>query len=189
MGDHENFQDWFRELSEQIGRSVERLSEVDLDDLAGQYGVDADRARSFADAAGRWLAGNTPLFGQGQGQGQAHGSDPRDPGPTSPPPSRRPADRPASAGPHPRDLPTARQGLALSALDSGRWTVRPGSNQLAGTGEGPEPPADAPDLVGELRARDWITSDGTPTLVGHHALARWCRIAEDASSPRPHAPE
>jgi hypothetical protein len=68
--------------------------------------------------------------------------------------------------------------LALSALDSGRWTVRPGSNQLAGTGEGPAPP-DVADLVGELRARDWITADGTLTLVGRHALARWCRTAED----------
>jgi hypothetical protein len=90
----------------------------------------------------------------------------------------------ATPGPHPLDFPTGRQGLALSALDSGRWTVRPGSNQLVGTGEGPPPPG-APDLVSELRARDWITADGTLTLVGRHALARWCRAVEDPPQPAP----
>ena len=81
------------------------------------------------------------------------------------------------AGPHPLDLPTGPQGLALSALDSGRWTVGTGSNQLASTGEGP-PPSEAADLAGELRARDWITADGSLTLTGRHALGRWCRTAE-----------
>jgi hypothetical protein len=36
-----------------------------------------------------------------------------------------------------------------------------------------------------LRARDWITADGTLTLVGRHALARWCRTAEDPAQPVP----
>ena len=66
-------------------------------------------------------------------------------------------------------------------------TVRPGSNRLAGTGEGlppPEPP-DASDLVSDLRARDWITTDGTLTLVGRHALARWCRTADDPAPVTP----
>src|SRR6202042_487991 len=86
-------------------------------------------------------------------------------------------------GPHPRDLPTDQQGVALSALDSGRWTVRPGSNQLAGTGTGAEP---APsDVVGELRARDWITAVGTLTLVGRHALGRWCRTVEEPGPAPP----
>ena len=97
--------------------------------------------------------------------------------------------QPNRPGPHPLDLPIGRQGLALSALDSGRWTVGPGSNQLVGTGEG-TPPPDAADLVSELRARDWITADGALTLVGRHALGRWCRTAEDPARlpPEPDAP-
>jgi hypothetical protein len=76
--------------------------------------------------------------------------------------------------------------VALSALDSGRWTVRPGSNQLAGTGTGADP---APsDVVGELRARDWITADGTPTLVGRQALSRWCRTVEHPAQTPPEPP-
>jgi hypothetical protein len=64
------------------------------------------------------------------------------------------------------------------ALDSGRWTVGPGSRQVVGTGEGP-PPSGAAGPVSELRARDWITADGALTLVGRHALGRWCRTVED----------
>jgi hypothetical protein len=69
------------------------------------------------------------------------------------------------------------QGRALSGLDSGRWTVRPGSGRLAGTGQAAEPSDDA-DLTGELRARDWITADGTVTLMGRQALLRWSRAAD-----------
>jgi len=70
------------------------------------------------------------------------------------------------------DLPTGEQGLALAALDSGRWLVEPGSHSLVVAGEGPAP-SHAQDLVGELRARDWIAADGGVTLVGRHALSRW----------------
>jgi hypothetical protein len=77
-----------------------------------------------------------------------------------------------SAGPHPLDLPTGEQGLALAALDSGRWTVEPGSNALATNGQGPGP-SDAMGLVGELRARDWIAANGEVTLAGRNALTRW----------------
>jgi hypothetical protein len=89
--------------------------------------------------------------------------------------------RPSRPGPHPLDLPTAPQGLALSALDSGRWTVRPGSNVLANTGEGPAP-VDAAELVSELRGRDWIKADGELTLVGRRALGRWCDMVEVAAA-------
>ncbi len=191
MSEHESFEDRLRAMADQISRSVQRMSEVDLEEIAERYGLDADRARSFADAAGQWLNDHVssaePFFGQAPHadhdtarrrepadfeaevtQGAGHGQPPTAP------------------GPHPLDLPIGNQGLALSALDSGRWTVRPGSNQLAGTGQGPPPPATA-DLVGELRARDWITADGALTLVGRHALARWCRTAEDPVrlSPQP----
>ncbi len=176
MGDQDSFQEWLREVAEQIGRSVERLSEVDLDELAAQYRVDSERARAFADAAGRWLTGN--MFGQSR----ESASDRPGPWPGETPFGPR-ASAPTPPGPHPLDVPSEWQGLALSALDSGRWTVRGGSNQLTGTGEGVTPPDDAADLVGELRARDWITSDGTLTVVGHAALARWCRRAEEPTPP------
>jgi hypothetical protein len=82
------------------------------------------------------------------------------------------------SGPHPLDLPTAAQGLALSALDSGRWSVEPGSHRLETHG-GPEP-GDAMGLVGELRARDWIGANGEVTLVGRNALKRWLEQADAA---------
>ena len=187
MSEHDSFEDWLRGMADQINQSVRRMSEVDLEELTERYGIDVERARAFADAAGQWLTGHV------SGGESPRGHD--DPGPGSPgfeaqttqssgrgQPSKK-------FGPHPLDLPIDLQGLALSALDSGRWTVRPGSNQLVGTGEGP-PPADAADLVGELRARDWITADGALTLTGRHALGRWCRTAEDPSRlpPEPDAP-
>ena len=43
----------------------------------------------------------------------------------------------ASAGPHPLDLPTAAQGMALAAVDSGRRTVEPGSDALTTDSEQP----------------------------------------------------
>lgn len=189
MSEHDNFEDRMREIADQITRSMQRMSEVDFEDLAETYGVDAERARNFASAAGQWLSDRLstgePLFGQSPSR--AHDAAPPGPSTSSDTPGTQDADpgqRATRPGPHPLDLPTGWQALALSALDSGRWSVRPGSNQLAGTGEGPPPPVgtDAPDLVNDLRARDWITAEGTLTLVGRHALARWCRTAEDSAS-------
>jgi hypothetical protein len=189
MSEHDSFEDRLRALADQINQSVRRMSEVDLEEFGERYGIDAERARVFAEAAGQWLShgmsGGESRFGQNRHSdpdsavsagldAQAQGAGPGQPNKT---------------GPHPLDLPIGRQGLALSALDSGRWTVRSGSNQLVGTGEGP-PPSDAADLVSELRARDWITADGALTLVGRHALGRWCRTAEDPARlpPEPDAP-
>jgi hypothetical protein len=73
-------------------------------------------------------------------------------------------------------MPTEEQGLALAALDSGRWTVEPGSHALAAVGDG-RGPSDALGLVRELRSRDWISADGAVTVVGHHALRRWVEAA------------
>jgi hypothetical protein len=193
MSDHDSFEDWMRAIAAEVSRSVQRLSELDMQELSQRYGVDADRARAVADAAGRWLndrfpAGD-PRFGQVlhpdddsavrplgadldlEGQSKA--------GQTLPD---------AGPGPHPLDLATDQQGVALSALDSGRWTVRPGSNQLAAAAPGAG--AAPSDVVGELRSRDWITADGTLTLVGRHALSRWCRSAEGQppTPPPPVAP-
>ena len=191
MSDHDSFEDRLRAIADEISRSVQRISEVDMEDLSQRYGVDAERARAFADAAGRWLndrfSGSDPLFGQVQ-----HGDDDSAVRPLNADLQGRfeaGETQPSSApGPHPLDLPTDQQGVALSALDSGRWTVRPGSNQLAGTGSGAGPVAS--DVVGDLRARDWITADGTLTLVGRHALSRWCGTVETPTpTPPPVAQE
>lgn len=165
------FEDRLREIAKEISRTVER----NIDQVAETFGVDADRAREVAEAAGQWLndhvEGGDELFGNRSSE-RDHAVKPE--------PARDPATRATRPGPHPLDLPTAAQGLALSALESGRWTVRPGSNLLASTGEGPAP-VDAAERVSELRARDWIRADGELTLVGRRALDRWC----DAAAPRP----
>lgn len=197
MSEHDSFEERVRAIADQISRSMQRMEDIDLEQVAESYGVDVDRARTVANAAGQWLsdrlASGERLFGESQSDDQ----DTEAPGPRENmgEPAARATDtgqQLAHPGPNPLDLATGRQGRALSALDSGRWAVRPGSNQLAGTGEGPPPPgaSDAQDLVSELRARDWITADGTLTLVGRHALARWCRVADDPArqTPAPDTP-
>ncbi len=205
---NESFEDKVRAIAREVSRSVERLTEFNMDEIADAIGVDAERAKQLADTAARWLNGQAESFGEGglwsakpgrtaadhdprgaadqDPRGAAADRDPRDAaqdprgaagdedprGATAKASSRRPA------GPHPLDLPTPDQGLALSALDSGRWTVEPGSNAFSTHGEGP-PPSDALGLVGELRARDWIDANGAVTLVGRNALRRWL---DDANS-------
>lgn len=181
MSDHDSFEDRLRALGEEISRSVQRISELDMEELSQRYGVDADGARAFADAAGRWLndhlSPGEPPSGPAQRPDEDSTARPLSEDLDLNVPSDAPqTPRGSGPGPHPLDLPTDQQGVALSALDSGRWTVRPGNGQLVGTGAGSDP---APsDVVGELRARDWVTADGTLTLVGRHALARWCRTVE-----------
>jgi hypothetical protein len=173
------FEDRLREIAKEISRTVER----NIDQVAETFGVDADRAREVADAAGQWLndhvEGGEGLFGNDRRRA-AEADRPVKPESA---PGEDPAKRSTRPGPHPLDLPTSPQGLALSALDSGRWTVRPGSNLLASTGEGPAP-VDAAERVSELRARDWIKADGELTLVGRRALERWA----DAAAARPREP-
>jgi hypothetical protein len=193
MSDHDSFEDRLRAIADEIGRSVQRISEFDFEELSQQYGVDADRARALADAAGQWLndrlSTGDPLFGHAEHRDDDSAVRPliADPDPEERSEARQ-TQSGSGPGPHPLDLPTDQQGVALSALDSGRWTVRPGSNQLAGSSTGADP---APsDVVGEVRARDWVTANGTLTLVGRHALGRWCRSVEDPvpAPPEPPAP-
>lgn len=183
----DRFEARLRALAQQLSRSI---SEVDLDEVADRLGVDPDRVRGAAGAVEDWLSDRAnpgePLFSTGPGDPREY--DPArsaDPGPHEIPPSPPRAD-----GPHPLDLPTDDQGRALSALASGRWTVRPGSGRLS-SAEPPVGPAapDQADLAGELRARDWITADGTVTLVGREALLRWCRTAQSGADRArvPHA--
>ncbi len=164
---NESFQERVAWMARELGRSVEHLAELDVDELARAIGVDADRARDLADSVGRWFgthgdaSGGETVFGDRQ-----RGPDPPD------------AKTRRGGGPHPLDLPTEGQGLALSALDSGRWTVEPGSNLLLADGEGPAP-GHTLGLVGELRARDWIDARGDVTMLGRKALGRW----SDADQP------
>jgi hypothetical protein len=208
FGDDENsegFDDVLRSIARELGQSVERaIDNVDLDEIASTFGVDPAAAREWIESAGSWFrshaeslgdempfrpGGGAPGGGAGQasgGAGQASGGAGSGPGatgraptgPAGPGHGRAGEDPLFSAGPHPLDLPTDEQGMALAALESGRWMVEPGTDALAARGGGPGP-SDALGIVRELRVRDWLSADGEITLVGRHALSRWL----DAATP------
>ncbi len=159
--DDDSLEARLRAIAEEIGGSLERVvGQLDLDEIAERVGMSGERARELAELAGQWLSD--------QFQPPEGGSPPRQP----------PADAPSAdrssrlEGPHPLDVPTDEQGLALSALDSGRWKVDPGTEELIQVGGGPSP-SQPVGLVGELRARDWIAASGEVTLVGREAVKRW----------------
>jgi len=148
-----SFEETLRAIADEVNRGVERLQQGDVEDLARDYGIDTERAKSYVDAAGSWLRAQVEAFN------------------TSSPPARR-TPWEDSLRPDPRDTPTEEQGRALAALDSGRWTVEPGTRALTAAGDGPGP-SDALGLVRELHVRDWIDDDGELTLTGYAALQRW----------------
>jgi hypothetical protein len=155
-----SFEEMVRDIAREVSESVERtVSQVDVDGIANTIGVDPDRAREWLDTAAGMIRAQAERLGDEVTSRASTGPTPRE-------------DPLRNAQPHPLDLPSDEQGLALAALDSGRWTVEPGSRALASHGEGPGP-SDALGLVRELHARDWITADGEVTLVGRHALSRW----------------
>ena len=158
----DNFEDLLRSVARELGRSVERaLDNVDMDDVADAIGVDRETAGEWFDTAGSWLRANAQNVGDEVTRRVG-----------SPKMTRSGVDPLPSAAPHPMDLPTDEQGLALAALDSGRWTIEPGTEALAAKGDGPGP-SDALGVVRELRVRDWISADGQITVVGRSALSRW----------------
>ena len=163
-----SFEDVARALADEVSRAMERLSEIDLDEIARAASAEGERARQWVDDLGRWL--------REQGEAWERGPAPADRSTRGRPTGEDPL---RHAGPHPLDLPTADQGLALAALDSGRWRVEPGTSALAVHGEGPGP-SDALGLVREMRVRDWMTADGEITLTGHDALRRWLDAADRA---------
>ena len=165
MSADDSFEDRVRAIAEQIAKSLTS----DIDEVAHRLGVDPDRAREVAGTVERWLSDRLSA------QDPSVGDQPVAP---ATPPRNAPGTA-FSAGPHPLDLPTPEQGIALSALESGRFTVRAGSSELAGSD--PNLRGEGADLVNELRARDWIAPDGTLTTVGRQALLRWCRTAEDST--------
>jgi hypothetical protein len=153
----ESFEETVRALMREVSRSLERVAEVDVDQVAEAIGVELGRARELAESAVGWLRAQAEGLG-----GDAPAVD-RDP--------------PPHAGPNPLDLPTAEQGAALAAVDSGRWKVEPGSDELAAEGDASASSGHSAGLVDELRARDWITADCQLTLAGRHALSRWLDAA------------
>ncbi len=166
------FEDLFRKFAEEVERGIERASD-DLDALARRSGVDPEEAKRWVDAAGTWLRDQVEQAGPAGPAGPARPS-----GPTPRPAGPLRADDPLhGATPHPLDLPTTDQGVALAALDSGRWTLEPGTSILTVRGDGPGP-SDALGLVRELRVRDWLDGEGRMTLAGRRALERWLAVAE-----------
>lgn len=159
---NESFDETLRSIARELGRSVERMVDsVDPDEIADAIGVDADAAREWVESAGNWLRGRTESLGNEVSLWASVAG------------RRAPREDPLrGAAPHPLDLPTEEQGLAMAALDSGRWTVESGTDALAINREGPGP-SDALGIVRELRVRDWIVGDGELTLAGRHALRRW----------------
>ena len=173
---------------EELKGSLEHVAEqLDTEHLSEQFELNEDRAKELAGLAAQWLSRQ---FGGGAGPGSSpwapRRAEPDHDDVYEEAPSADELDRifdetprvqpsPSSqrrGGPHPLDLPTEQQGLALSALESRRWKVDPGTNELIEIGGGPSP-AQPVGLVSELRARDWITPGGEVTLVGRDALGRW----------------
>jgi hypothetical protein len=159
--DDGSFEKKLRAIASELGRSVERaVRRIDLDEIARQVEMGGERLNELADSTGRWI--NDRL-----GDPEAHhAAESRDL-------EAETAARTRSvAGPHPLDVPSDEQGRALSALDSGRWRVEPGTDVLVAAGD-EATPNDPGGLVGELRARDWIAANGEVTAVGREALKRW----------------
>ena len=160
----ESFEQKLRALARDVSQSIERVAgRLDVDAIADQIGKGGEHMKEWAEFAGQWL---NDQFQAPDARRSAQ-ADP-DSGDGSP----------RLSGPHPLDVPSEEQGRALSALDSGRWRVEPGTNELISDGEGPSPGGRV-GLVGELRARDWITASGEVTFLGRDALRRW----QDSTNP------
>jgi len=147
--DGRSFEDVARALADEVNRAVERLLTLDLDDIARAANEEAERTR-------RWIEGLARSLRQ---TGDA---------------AMSPDDAPVHyAAPHPLAMPSAEQGVALAALESGRWRIESGAFSVH---DGPGP-SDALGLLRELRVSDWVTADGELTLTGRKALARWLEQA------------
>ena len=178
MSDEPNrnsFEDALRAIAQEVNRGMDRLSEVDFDEVARTTGLDPDKAKDWFDTAGAWLRVRIE---------QVDPSSFTMPGQPAPPPptTRRP--RPArrarircAARPAPARHPHRRAGRRPRGAGSGRWTIEPGTSALAVHGDGPGP-RDALGLVRELRVRDWLDVDGQITLAGRHALSRWLETTD-----------
>jgi hypothetical protein len=158
--DDESFEKKVRAIATDLSKSVERaVQAVDLDEIALQIELGGERVRELAGLTGRWISDR---FGDPEARAARSRELEAQTAPRTLP----------RGGPHPLDVPSDEQGRALSALDSGRWKVDPGTDELVPAGGGSSP-TDPVGLVSELRARDWIAANGEVTLVGRDALKRW----------------
>ena len=147
--DGRSFEDVARAVADEVNRALERLSEIDLDDIARAANEEAGQARRWIEDLARSLVSSGDV-------------------------ARSPEDEPVHrAGPHPLAMPTTEQGMALAALESGRWRID--SNTFS-VHDGPGP-SDPLVLLRELRVCDWVTAEGELTLTGRKALARWLERA------------
>jgi hypothetical protein len=186
----ESFEETLRAIAEELGRKLESsIDNFDSDKIAESFGVDPTVAREWVDNTSGWLRGFADNIGgevaRRVGEQAAREQNAREQGAREQGAHERgrvaaEAELFGGATPHPLDLPTDDQALALAALDSGRWTVEPGTDALAARGDGPGP-SDALGIVRELRVRDWIAADGELTLVGRDALSRWLEARARAS--------
>ena len=112
--DGRSFEDVARALADEVNRAVERLSAIDLDDIARAANEEAERARRWIEDLARTLTQT--------GDGATH-----------------PAAPVHHAGPHPLAMPSAEQGVALAALESGRWRIESGTFTVH-DGPGPSDP-------------------------------------------------
>src|SRR5689334_180403 len=105
-----NFEEALRQIADEVTRGIEKFQSGELEDIARNYGLDADRARGLFDSVGDWL------------RSQAENVSGPAPAPT---PAPQPKPEPATgdwdfeiraAGPDPLDTPTEEQGRALAAL-------------------------------------------------------------------------
>ena len=151
----DSFEETLRAMAENVRQSLQRVTRGDLDDLVRATGLDPDEARRWAQEAGEWMGEQAGRVQPGAPAGPPRPATPEDP-----------------LRPHPLDVPTEEQGLAPAALESGRWTIEPGTSMLVARGDGPAP-ANALGLVRELRVRDWIDAAGAVTVAGRRALERW----------------
>jgi len=144
--DGRSFEDVARALADEVHEAVERLSAIDLDEIARAANEEADRARRWFEELARSLAQT---------------------GDAAPSTETTPAVQ--HHRPHPLAMPTTDQGVALAALESGRWRIESGTFAVH-DGQGPSDPL---GLLRELRVTDWVTVDGELTLAGRKALERW----------------
>jgi hypothetical protein len=170
--DRESFEDIARMLADEVRRALERVSEIDVDELARTATAEAERARE-------WFEGLARQWGERSPWSAGFGGAPEDEPTPEAAAAPAAADPLGDAGPSPLDLPTGEQGRALAALDSGRWRLEPGTSAFVVFGEGPAP-RDALGLVRELRVRDWMSADGDITLAGRHALKQWLEASDSA---------
>ena len=148
--DGRSFEDVARALADGVERAVERLSAIDLDDIARAANEEAERARRWIEDLARALTQTGDAARSPEADQLVH-----------------------HAGPHPLATPTTEQGVALAALESGRWRIESGTFSVH---DGPGP-SDPLVLLRELRVSDWVTADGKLTLTGHKAIARWLEQA------------